>query len=86
MSVPISKNKMESNLTPGFSMYLHILIHILLVCKYKEEGRQEVRQEGRKLLKWPAGPAQLLKGVFILSSQWKNKLGQCQSSHIYVKK
>lgn len=32
------------------------------------------------------GPAQLLKGVFILSSQWKNKLGQCQSSHIYVKK
>lgn len=32
------------------------------------------------------GPAQLLKGVFILSSQWKNKLGQCQSSCIYVKK
>lgn len=53
MSVPISKNKMESNLTPGFSMYLHTLIHVLLVCKHKEEGRQEVRQEGRKLLKWP---------------------------------
>lgn len=49
MSVPISKNKMESNLTPGFSVYLHTLMHILLVCKHKEEGRQE----GRKLLKWP---------------------------------
>lgn len=56
MSVPISKNKMESNLTPGFSAYLHTLIHVLLVCKHKEgrqEVRQEVRQEGRKLLQWP---------------------------------
>lgn len=46
MSVPISKNKMESNLTPGFSAYLHTLIHVLLVCKHKEEGRKSGRKVG----------------------------------------